>query len=75
MSPRAVADILGPALVPEINGLLVRRDRPRISGSDAEKSNYFLQGAVMDALTKPHEPPVLDVVGKVVKTPRKSSRL
>lgn len=74
MKPRDIADILGPALVSEINGFLVRRGRPRISGSDAEKFNYFLQGAIMDGLTKPYRAPVVDVVGKVVKTPRKTSR-
>lgn len=74
MTPRDIADILGPALVPEINGFLVRRGFKRISGSEAEKFNYYLQGAVMDSLTKRHESPIVDVAGKAVKTPRKTSR-
>ena len=73
-TPRDIADLLGPTLVPEINGFLVRRGRPRISGSDAEKFNYFLLGAIMDGLTKPRRAPVMDVVGKVVKTPRRGRR-
>ena len=74
MKPRDIADLLGPTLVPEINGFLVRRGLPRTSGSDAEKFNYFLQGAIMDGLIKPHRAPVVDVVGKVVKTSRRSNR-
>jgi hypothetical protein len=74
MKPRDIADILGPALVQEVNGFLARRGFRRISGSEAEKFNYFLQGAVMDGLTKPYEPRVVDVAGKIVRKPSDTQR-
>ena len=70
MTPRDIAGLLAPALARTFNGFLARRGLKGLVSADVVTLDGQIEGAIMSALITPHEQPVVDVVGEVVKTRR-----